>query len=80
VKGLNSPNVVKFYTKDATEKPDAVLEQAMGIFQDVLILGYDHGGYLDVRSNTTLKKSEILFLMKQFETKLMRGDYDADGV
>ena len=77
---MNSPKVVKFYAKGSSEFPDNVLERAAGKYQDVLILGYDHEGHLDARSNTTLKKADILFLMKQFETKLMRGDYDADGV
>lgn len=34
-------DVLKFYPKDAAMKADNVLEQAIGEYEDVLILGYD---------------------------------------
>ena len=34
-------NVVKFYPADAAKVADNVLEQAIGVYDEVLIIGYD---------------------------------------
>lgn len=65
--------VKKFYT---AASPDHVLELAIGEFSEVLIIGFDHNGVIDVRSNTTMDKMTAVFLMEQFKTKLLNGDYD----
>jgi len=69
-------NVVKFYPRNAAQNPNAVIEQAHDVYQDILIIGYDKEGFLDVRGSLGLSKAEILFLVKKFEHKLMNGDYD----
>ncbi len=67
--------VVKFYPKDSAEKPDLVLEQAIGNYGEVLLIGYDKAGDFDVRSSTNWKTADILFAVETFKMKLIRGDY-----
>ena len=71
-----SADVVKFYPKDAAKKADAVLEQAIGQYEDVLILGYDAEGRLDPRATLTLKKADILWLIENFKHRLLSGEWD----
>ena len=68
--------VVKFYPADAAKDADNVLEQAMGQFGDVLILGWDKDGEFDVRATLGLKDGgDILWLVEVFKAKLMAGDF-----
>ena len=41
-------NVIKFYPKNAAENPDNVLEQAVGAYDEVLIIGWDKNDELIV--------------------------------
>lgn len=70
--------VVKFYPKGAAKDPDVVLERAIGNYQDVLIIGWNKEDQLDVRSNTELSHKDCLWLVKNFEHRLLRGDYFPD--
>lgn len=70
--------VIKFYKKNAAEDPDAVLEQAIGNYSSVLVLGWSKDNNLDVRSSLDLDASNILWLIELFKTKLMKGDYFLD--
>ena len=73
-------DVVKFYPKDAAIEPDNVLEQALGGFSEVLILGWDKEGNLDARATLGLKDGgDVLWLMEAFKHKLMSGDYTGEG-
>lgn len=65
-------------TLHPTMDPDHVLEQAVGVYGDCLIIGYDKEGYLDVRASLSLTTSKILLLMEQFKFKLLSGDYDPE--
>ena len=65
-------NVVKFYSAN---NPDDVLEQAIGNYDGVFIIGFDKQGILDARASLNLAKGEILFLIEQFKFNLVRGDY-----
>lgn len=71
--------VIKFYPAGSAKHPDAVLEQAMGDYESVLLVGYDDEGRLDVRSTTDLDHKEILWLVESFKAKLLAGDYFHDG-
>lgn len=75
---MSESNVTKFYPKGAAENPDNVLEQAMGQYSDVLIIGYDKDGYLDVRASTTLDHTQINWLVDSFKNKLLNGDYGVE--
>lgn len=68
--------VVKFFAADAAKDPDAVLEQAMGNFSDVLVIGWDKDGDLDACATLGLKDGgEILWLLEVFKANLINGDY-----
>lgn len=68
-------DVVKMYSSTAASNPDNVLEQAVGNYQSVLVLGWDAKGNLDVRASTNIDHKEILWLLEVFKSKLVRGDY-----
>lgn len=69
-------SVVKFYPKDAAKDADAVLEQAVGGFSEVLVIGWDKDGILDARATLGLKDGgDLLWLIESFKAKLMNGDY-----
>lgn len=42
-------DTVNFYPKDAAKNPDNVLEKAIGNYDSLLIVGYDHSGVMQVR-------------------------------
>ena len=71
--------VVKFYPADAAKNPDNVLEQAVGIYDQVAVIGYDKDGQLDVRASTNFQVREIFFALEAFKFKVLNGDYDVDG-
>lgn len=71
-------NVVKLYPNNAADNPDNVLEQAVGVYQDVLILGYAKSGELDVRSSSSLTAAQALYLVDKFKHKLLAGDYEVE--
>lgn len=66
-------NIVKLYTSN---KADDALEQAIGVYDDVLILGYDKEGFMDVRANDSLSNERILWLISILKKNLLNGDYD----
>lgn len=69
-------DVVKFYPKDAARDADNVLEQAVGQYSEVLIIGWDKDGNFDARATLGLKDGgDCLWLIESFKHKLMSGDY-----
>ena len=68
-------DVVKLYPDNAASNPDNVLEQAVGNYKSVLVLGWDATGSLDVRASTNIDHKEILWLLEVFKSKLVHGDY-----
>lgn len=73
-------DVVKFYPKDAATDPDNVLEQAIGDYSEVLILGWDKDGNLDARATLGLTDGgDVLWLMEKFKNNLLNGVYAADA-
>ena len=71
--------VLKFYHKDAAKNPDSVLEQCIGNYDEVFVLGYDKTGNLDARASTNWDAKEILFALEVFKTKLLNGDYSSES-
>ena len=55
--------------------PDQVLTEAVGEFESVLVIGYDHEGELDARASLNLTAAQILFLIERFKLNLLSGDY-----
>ncbi len=69
-------NIVKFYPADSAKDPDAVLEQAVGAFKSVLIIGWDKNGDLQARATLDLADGgEVLWLLEGFKHNLMCGVY-----
>lgn len=59
--------------------PDTVLKEARGAFKEVLLLGYNQEGYMEVRATLGLApKAELLMLVENFKHALMDGLYDDD--
>ena len=72
-------DVVKFYPLDAAKDPDNVLEQAMGRYKSVLIIGWDNDGDFDARATLDLKDAgDALWLTELFKFKLLNGDFMGD--
>lgn len=71
--------VHKFYPANAAENPDNVLEQAIGQYSSVFIIGWDKNDNLDVRASLDMKDGgEVLWLLEMFKHKLLSGDYGPD--
>ena len=70
--------VIKFYKKDAALDPDAVLSQAIGQYDSVIVLGWDKEGELDARASLNLDQADIHWLISVFQHKLLNGDYSPD--
>lgn len=73
-----SNKIIKFYPKNSALSPDSVLEQAVGQYQDVLILGWNKEGYLDPRATLSLKVSDMLWLIESFKNNLLNGKYESE--
>lgn len=68
-------DIVKLYPKNSAKNPDAVLEQSLGQFDSVIVIGWNTDGELDVRASTNIDHKEILWMLSVFQTKLLNGDY-----
>lgn len=72
-------NVIKFFPADAYKDPDAVLEQAIGEFSDVLIIGWNKDGHMDVRATKGLEDGgDMLWLIEKFKFNMLAGAYQTD--
>lgn len=71
-------DIVKFYPKDAAKDADNVLEQAVGVYDEVLIIGWDKDGQFNARATLGLKDGgDCLWLVETFKLKLMTGAFSA---
>ena len=73
-----SDNIVKFYPNNAANNPDYVLEQAVGVYKDVLIVGYNQEDELEVRGNMNLTKAELNWMLDWVKFNLVSGVYDEE--
>lgn len=72
-------NVEKFYPKDAAKDADNVIEQAIGQYDEVLIIGWDKDGKFDARATLGLKDGgDVLWLLETLKFKLMSGEFIAE--
>jgi hypothetical protein len=71
-------NVVPFIQKNAAKDPDVVLEQAIGDYQSVVIIGWDKNGKLDPRASLDLTQRDIHWMLSVFQQKMLNGDYSKD--
>lgn len=75
---MNKSKVIKFYKKDAAVSPDAVLEQAIGEYDSVVLIGWNKDEALDARASLNLKHADIHWLLSVFQNKLLNGDYSSE--
>lgn len=72
-------DIVKFYPSDAAKSADNVLEQAIGVYDQVIMIGWDKDGNLNARATLGLKDGgDVLWLLETFKHKLLSGDYAGD--
>jgi len=57
--------VTKMYPKNAADNPDYVLEQAVGEYSAVMLLGYDKQKKLELRTSTNMNRKEMLWIMER---------------
>ena len=68
--------VIKFYPANAAENADNVLEQAIDAYKDVILIGWNKDGELEIRSTLGIKDGpQALWLIEVFKQKLVAGDY-----
>ena len=67
--------VIKIYPEGSAKYPDAVLEQAIGKYESVFIIGLDKDGIMDPRASTNMSSETMLWLLERFKHKLLNGDY-----
>lgn len=68
-------NVVRFYPPGSADNPDLVLEQAIGAYQSVLILGFDKDGKFKARGSTNLSAADCHVLASLFAHKIVSGEF-----
>lgn len=73
-------NVVKFYPKGAAANPDVVLEQAVGVYDQVFVIGHNKDGKMDVRASLNFKMRDIFFALDAFKFKVLNGEYEVQLV
>lgn len=55
---MSKDNIIKFYPKNAAENPDNVLEQAIGEFDSVVIMGMNKDGEFESRGSLNVSLAE----------------------
>ena len=65
-------NVVKIYPGNAAKNADNVIEQSIGEFESILMIGYDKEGHLDVRASTNIDRANLLWLVEQAKSLILR--------
>lgn len=71
--------VVELPKKKDYTNADVVLEEAVGDYKDLLILGYNHNGEFSARATKLFSDGgHILWIMERFKFGLLAGDYSND--
>ena len=74
-------NIIKFGENSTTEPeientPDMVLDAAIGIYDDVMTIGYNKAGNIEVHTSSGIElQSQLFFLLEQFKHSLLSGEY-----
>lgn len=70
-------NVVRFRPANEMEGADAVLERAQGIFDEVLVIGFNKQGEVEGRVTLGMTERDAVWMMEILKFAMMNGDYDA---
>lgn len=71
-------SITKLYPKNAAENPDNVLEQAIGNYESVFVIGFDKEGVLDARASLNIEAEEVIYMLEKFKYDLISGAYSND--
>jgi hypothetical protein len=70
-------NVTKLYPANAAENPDNILHHSLGLFKDVLVIGYDEDGEMVATcSRGLVDGGDMLWMIEKFKHNLLAGDYE----
>ncbi len=65
--------VVKFYPAEAAKSPDAVLEQSVGQYSEVIVVGFDADGNVDLRASLGLDERDVIWLFELAKAQMLMG-------
>ena len=71
-----SDNVHKMYPSNSADNPDLVLEQAMGMYNEVLVLGWNTDDLLDAKCTNGMTDADILMMLEIFKKLLIEKNVD----
>lgn len=69
-------NVVRFRPANEMESADAVLERAQGVFDEVLIIGFNKAGEVEGRVTLGMTERDAVWLMETLKFALLAGECD----
>jgi len=67
--------IVSLVPQVAACDPDVVLRSALGVFDRVLVVGYNKSGEIDAFGSLNFSSEQIVFALERFKHKIMAGDY-----
>lgn len=70
----NGDNIHRMYPGNAADNPDYVLEQSIGQFSEVLVLGWDKEGLMSARCSNSLSDGDLNLMIDIFK-KMMIDKY-----
>ena len=69
--------IIKFDPREPST-PDIILERAIGEFQNVVLIGYDHQGHLKCSADLNTSRKDILWMIEQFKLRFLLDDSEGD--
>lgn len=69
-------NMVKFRPASEMESADAVLERAQGVFDEVLVIGFNKAGEVEGRVTLGMTERDAVWLMETLKFALLAGECD----
>jgi hypothetical protein len=71
-------NIIELHKAEPAMNPDVVLENAIGSYKSIIVIGWDKEGMLDARASLNINSEQINWLISMFQKKLLNGDYFDD--
>ena len=73
---MSDDNIISLHTSNDAIGADIVVEEAIGVYENVVIIGWNKEEELEVRASLNLSQSDILWLIETFKARLLSGEYD----
>lgn len=71
-------DIIRLFPPGSARDADAVLEQSMHQFSEVLIIGYNKQGEFEARATLGLSAEAIIFLLQTMQYNIISGQYEDD--